>query len=97
KLANLPVDITRVALVVSIHEAQRRWLTFGKVGDAYFRIVDGAKELFRAPVASGPNQMATAIVVGELSRSGSTWIYQDLQRGTSGGLKEIALGYGVDV
>ena len=96
-LAQVPAEIERIAVAVTIHEADARRQNFGMVGRAFIRCLnaDGEKEIARYDL-SEDGSIETAMIFGELYRSGSEWKFRAVGQGVKGGLGPLARSYGVN-
>lgn len=83
-LSKVPERIDMLAFVVNIYDCVARKQDFGMVRDAYIRIVDKdtGEQLARYDL-TGDYGDATAIVVGEASRSPSGWSFRAVGEGTA--------------
>jgi tellurium resistance protein TerD len=97
-LAGLPAEADKVVLSATIHKADERQQTFGQIRNAYIRVVNqaGNAEIARYDL-SEDSSMDTAMVFGELYRSGSEWKFKAVGQGYASGLAGIAQDFGVDV
>jgi tellurium resistance protein TerD len=97
-LSAVPAQIDRVAVAVSIYEADAKGLSFGQVRNAYIRVVNTADstELARYDLSEDAST-ETAMVFGELYRSGGEWKFRAIGQGYASGLSGIAQDYGVAV
>ncbi|MFC4051160.1 TerD family protein [Actinomadura syzygii] len=94
----LPATAERVAFAVSIYEADGRGQNFGQVRNAYIRVLnqgDGS-EMARYDLSEDAS-METAMVFGELYRSGAEWKFRAVGQGYASGLAGIALDFGVNL
>jgi tellurium resistance protein TerD len=96
-LSKVPAEIDRLAVSVTIHEAEARNQNFGMVSRAYIRCLnaDGEKELARYDL-SEDGSVETAMIFGELYRAGSEWKFRAVGQGYKGGLGPLARSYGVN-
>jgi tellurium resistance protein TerD len=96
-LARMPPDVDRIAVAVTVHEADVRHQNFGMVGHAYIRCVnaDGDHEIARYDLTDDCSS-ETSMVFGELYRSGSEWRFRAVGQGYHGGLGPLARSYGVN-
>jgi len=96
-LSQVPADIDRLAVAVTIHEAEQRNQNFGMVSRAYIRCLnaDGEKEIARYDL-SEDGSIETAMIFGELYRAGSEWKFRAVGQGYKGGLGPLARSYGVN-
>ena len=98
ELDKVPFDITHIVFTVSIHNAIDRQQTFGEVENAFIRVVnnDTKEEILRYNL-TGDYHAHRGIVIGELYRVGSEWVFIAKDEGFSGGLAEIARSYDVNI
>lgn len=98
KLDGVPADIDKVAVCVTIHEAEGRRQNFGQVSKAYVRVMnaDGGAEIARYDLSEDAST-DTAMIFGELYRNGSDWKFRAVGQGYQGGLGPLAKNYGVNV
>jgi tellurium resistance protein TerD len=96
-LSQVPAEIDRLAVAVTIHEAEQRNQNFGMVSRAYIRCLnaDGEKEIARYDL-SEDGSIETAMIFGELYRAGSEWKFRAVGQGYKGGLGPLARSYGVN-
>ncbi|WP_405134214.1 TerD family protein [Nocardia sp. NBC_01388] len=97
-LANTPPTIESIVFPVSIYDADSRAQSFGQVRNAYIRVVDRATnaELARYDLSEDAST-ETAMVFGELYRSGAEWKFRAIGQGYASGLSGIARDFGVNV
>ena len=97
-LAGMSPDVQRVVFAVSIYDAESRRQNFGGVRNAYIRIVNqaGGTEIARFDLTEDAS-METAMVFGEVYRSGAEWKFKAVGQGYATGLRGIAQDYGVNV
>ena len=96
-LSQVPAEVDRLAVSVTIHEAEQRSQNFGMVSRAYIRCLnaDGEKEIARYDL-SEDGSVETAMIFGELYRAGSEWKFRAVGQGYKGGLGPLARSYGVN-
>ena len=97
-LAAVPPDVDKIAVTVTIYEAEKRGQNFGQVGNAYIRIFDESKrsEIMRFDLG-GDFSVETSVVIGELYRYKGEWKFNAVGSGFQGGLKALCQNYGVDM
>ena len=97
-LAGTPPTITNIFFPVSIYDADNRSQSFGQVQNAYIRVVDASNnnELARYDLSEDAST-ETAMVFGELYRSGEEWKFRAIGQGYASGLAGIARYYGFNV
>lgn len=97
-LAKVPADVQRIAVCVTIHDAEGRRQNFGMVSNAFVRVVniDGGKEVARYDLAEDAST-ETAMIFAEIYRNGAEWKFKAIGQGFAGGLGPLAKNYGVNV
>lgn len=97
-LAATPPDVASIVFPVSIYEAEQRGQSFGQVRNAFIRVVDqsNGNELARYDLTEDAST-ETAMVFGELYRSGNEWKFRAVGQGYASGLSGIARDFGVNV
>lgn len=97
-LAKVPADVERIALAVTIHEAEQRRQNFGQVNKAFIRCVNAANqtEVARYDLSEDGSTEA-AMIFGEVYRNGADWKFRAIGQGYNGGLGPLARNYGVNV
>ena len=96
-LAKVPADIERLAISVTIHEADARKQNFGMVAKAFIRCLnaDGNAEIARFDL-SEDGSTETAMIFGEIYRAGSEWKFKAIGQGFKGGLGPLARSFGIN-
>jgi tellurium resistance protein TerD len=97
-LANVPAGVDKIAVCVTIHEAESRNQNFGMVSKAFVRCVNanGNVEIARYDLSEDGSTEA-AMVFGEVYRAGADWKFRAIGQGFKGGLGPLAKNYGVNV
>ena len=97
-LGAVPSTVEKIVFPVSIYEAESRNQNFGQVRNAFIRVVNqnGGSELARYDLTEDAST-ETAMLFGELYRSGTEWKFRAVGQGYASGLKGIALDFGVKV
>lgn len=97
-LSKLPVDVDKVAVVVTIHEGEANGQSFGQVSNAFIRLVNQktGKEVVRYDLSEDAST-ETAMTLGEVYRHGTDWKFRAVGQGYKGGLGPLATNYGVNV
>ena len=97
-LAAVPAEIDKIAVCVTIHDAEARKQNFGMVSKAYVRCVNanGNTEIARFDL-SEDGSAETAMVFGEIYRNGGDWKFKAIGHGSKGGLVPLAATFGVGV
>jgi len=99
----LPPEIEKIAITVTIHEAEERHQNFGQVSNAYVRVAK--LEYPDAPDGETVLQfdleeefsIETALVVCEIYKKNGEWKFNAVAAGYRGGLEALCRAYGVDV
>jgi tellurium resistance protein TerD len=97
-LGGLPAEADKIVFAASIYEADAAGQTFGQVRNAFIRVVNQADdaELARYDLSEDAST-ETAMVFGELYRSGADWKFRAVGQGYSAGLAGIARDFGLNV
>lgn len=90
-------DVAKIAMVVTIHDAEARGQNFGQVNNAFIRIVneDDKKEIVRFDLTEDYST-ETAMIFGEIYRKDSEWRFTAVGQGYAGGLAAVCRGYGIN-
>jgi tellurium resistance protein TerD len=98
ELSKVPAEIERIAICVTIHEAEARRQNFGQVQKAFVRCVNAAngQEIARFDL-SEDGSVETSLIFGEVYRNGSDWKFRAVGQGYKGGLGALASSFGVSV
>ena len=97
-LASIPADVQKVAVAVTIHEAEQRKQNFGQVRNAFMRVcnAEGNAEIARYDLSEDAST-ETAMVFGEIYRHGNDWKFKAIGQGFAGGLGPLAKNFGVNL
>jgi tellurium resistance protein TerD len=97
-ISRVPADITKIAISVTIHDAETRKQNFGMVSNAFVRVLNAvnSQEIVRYDL-SEDFSIETALTFGELYRNGTEWKFRAVGQGFSGGLGPLAKNFGVNV
>jgi tellurium resistance protein TerD len=97
-LAGVLAEVDKIVFPVSIHEGESRQQSFGQVRNAFIRVVNqaGGAELARYDLSEDAST-ETAMVFGELYRSGAEWKFRAVGQGYASGLRGIAQDFGVNI
>lgn len=95
-LTNVPAEISKISIGVTIHDAEARKQNFGMVANAYIRCLDanGDKEVARYDL-SEDSSTETAMIFGEIYRAGAEWKFKAVGQGFAGGLGPLARSFGI--
>ena len=96
--ARVPADVDKIAVCVTIHEADTRRQSFGQVAKAYIRVMNkaGGTEIARYDLSEDAST-DTAMIFGEVYRNGADWKFRAVGQGFAGGLAPLARNFGVNV
>lgn len=95
-LSKLPADVDKVAITVTIHDADNRRQSFGQVSNAFIRLVNVKtnKEIVRYDLSEDAS-VETAIILGEVYRHGTDFKFRAIGQGFKGGLAPLCGSFGV--
>ena len=93
-LKQVPADVNKIVMTVTIHEAEQRQQNFGQVQNAFVRIVDAKakKEVVRYDL-SEDFSIETALIMAELYRKDGEWRVNAVGAGYQGGLEALLNRY----
>ncbi|WP_018604806.1 TerD family protein [Uliginosibacterium gangwonense] len=98
ELGKVPAEVERIAVSVTIHDAEARKQNFGMVAKAYIRCVNAAGDVEIAKYdLSEDASVETAMIFGEIYRNGADWKFKAVGQGFQGGLGPLAKNFGVNV
>lgn len=98
----IPSDVKKIAICVTIHDAEARNQNFGQVSNAYIRIAKMANEndMNGEPVLKFDLEeefsIETALVVAEIYNKDGEWKFNAVAAGYQGGLAAIVKSFGGD-
>ena len=97
-LSTVPAEVDKIAVCVTIHDAEASKQNFGMVSKAYVRCINanGNTEIARFDL-SEDGSAETAMVFGEIYRNGADWKFKAIGQGYKGGLGPLAASFGVGV
>lgn len=97
-LSSVPADVEKIAICVTIHDAEARRQNFGMVSSAYVRCVNasGNAEVAKYDLSEDAST-ETAMIFGELYRHSGDWKFKAIGQGFNGGLGPLAKNFGVNV
>ncbi len=99
----LPPEIQKIAIVVTIHDAENRRQNFGQVSNAYIRIAKCKDEYDTVGIPAlkfdleEEFSIETALVVAEIYKRNGEWKFNAVAAGYKGGLAAIVRSYGGNV
>jgi len=96
-LSKLSADVDKIAITVTIHDADQRSQNFGQVANAFIRIANGdnGSEVVRYDLTEDYST-ETAMVFGELYKHNDEWKFRAVGQGYAGGLAAMAMQYGLN-
>ena len=101
--SKIPSEIEKIAICVTIHDAEARRQNFGQVSNAYIRIAKMADEFDTVgePVLKFDLEeefsIETALVVAEIYRKNGEWKFNAVAAGYQGGLEAICRSFGANI
>ncbi len=97
-VTQVPTDVERLVVAVTIHDAQARGQNFGQVENAFIRVVndENGTEIARYDLSEDAS-VETAMIFGEVYRHGAEWKFRAVGQGYTGGLGPLAQSYGINV
>jgi tellurium resistance protein TerD len=97
-LSKVSPQIEKIAITVTIHDAQARGQNFGQIANAFIRVVnqDNNIEIVRFDLAEDYST-ETAMVFGEVYRHNGEWKFRAVGQGYAGGLAAMCQQYGSSV
>lgn len=97
-LSKMPANILKIAVAITIHEANERRQNFGMINNAYIRIAnyETNEEILSFDLS---NQFAqeTAIVAAEIYNHNGQWKFNATGSGFHGGLSALCRNFGVSL
>lgn len=101
--SKVPADVQKIAITVTIYDAQVRGQNFGQVSNAYVRVARMANEndmtgseVLKFDLVE-EFSVETALVVCEIYRNGNDWKFNAVGAGYQGGLEALCRSFGVNV
>ncbi|MGH8475854.1 MAG: TerD family protein [Methylococcales bacterium] len=90
-------EVVKIAMVVTIHEADARGQNFGQVNDAFIRIAndENNQEIVRFDLTEDYST-ETAMIFGEIYRKDGEWRFTAVGQGYAGGLAAVCRSYGIN-
>ncbi|RGC54611.1 TerD family protein [Agathobaculum butyriciproducens] len=97
-LSAVPANIDKIAVTITIYDADKRRQNFGQVSNSYCRIVNDetGEEIVRYDLGEDFS-IETAMVVGELYRNNGEWKFNAIGSGYQGGLGALCEHYGIAI
>ncbi len=101
--SKVPQEIEKIAITVTIFDAQQKNQNFGQVSNSYVRVLkidspddQGGEEVLRFDLVE-EFSIETALVVCEIYRYNGDWKFNAVAAGYQGGLEALCRSYGVNV
>lgn len=101
--AKVPAEVEKIAVTVTIFNAEQNHQNFGQVSNSYVRVVKvdspedpNGEEVLRFDLVE-EFSIETAIVVCEIYRYNGDWKFNAVAAGYQGGLEALCRSYGVNV
>lgn len=90
-------EVVKIAMVVTIHEADARGHNFGQVNNAFIRIAndDNKQEIVRFDLTEDYST-ETAMIFGEIYHKDGEWRFTAVGQGYAGGLAAVCRSYGIN-
>ena len=99
--SKIPSDIKKIAIVVTIHDAEARRQNFGQVSNAYIAKIEDEFDDVGEPVLRFDLEeefsIETALVVAEIYNKNGAWKFNAVAAGYQGGLEAIIRSFGGNV
>jgi tellurium resistance protein TerD len=94
----VPAAVERIVFPVTIDRAEEKGQHFGQVNNAFIRVINRADDSEMARYDLAEDALGeTAMVFGELYRSGDDWGFRAVGQGYADGLRGVCLDFGVNV
>ena len=93
-LKTIPAEVDKMAITVTIHEADKRQQNFGQVSNAFVRLVncENEEEIIRYDLTEDFS-IETALIMAELYRKDGEWRMNAVGAGYEGGLQALVERY----
>jgi tellurium resistance protein TerD len=97
-LKKVPATIDKLAVTVTIYDAEARKQNFGQIRNAFIRVVNKKtdREIARFDLSEDMS-VETAMIFGEIYRYNGEWKFKAVAQGYAGGLAALCRNYGVEV
>ena len=97
-LAKVPTEVQKIAITVTIHDAENRGQNFGQVQNAFIRVVNDQTnvEIVRFDL-NEDYSTETAMIFGELYRHSGEWKFRAVGQGYAGGLGAMCRQFGISI
>lgn len=100
---SIPNDVTKILVICTIYEAEKRRQTFKDAKNSYIRLVkvDSPESEFGTEKVrfnmSDELGFENGVIVAEINRTGHTWEFKAIGEGFNGGLEYLLPQYGLAV
>jgi len=97
-LTRVPADVQRIAITVTIDQADARRQSFGQVANAFVRILneETGSEVVRYDLSEDAST-ETAMIFAEVYRHNGEWKFKAIGQGYAGGLRAMCHQYGINI
>jgi stress response protein SCP2 len=96
ELGKIPPAITKLVFTVSIYECSLRQQDFGRIENAYVRLVDAETDLEFARYNLSGQGGITGMIMAEIYREGDDWYMEAIGKGVQvNGIEELVRSYAV--
>jgi len=93
----MPSNIEKIAIAVTIHDAEARRQNFGQVSNAFVRVINQeTNEEYLRYDLSEDFSIETVLVICEIYKHNNEWKFNAVGSGFSGGLETLVKNYGLD-
>ncbi len=100
--SKIPADIQKIAITITIYDADKYGQNFGQLSNAYVRVLriaskdDVGTEVLKFNLAE-EFSIETALVICEIYRNNGEWKFNAVGSGYQGGLAALCRSFGVNV
>ncbi|MGL5872543.1 MAG: TerD family protein [Xenococcaceae cyanobacterium] len=93
-LQKVPIEVEKIVITVTIHEAEERKQNFGQVQNSFVRVVNAQsnEEILRYDLGEDYS-IETALIMAELYRKDGEWRVNAIGSGYEGGLQALIARY----
>jgi len=90
-------NVEKIAIAVTIHDAENKGQNFGQVNNAFIRVVNDEtnQEIVRFDLTEDYST-ETAMIFGEIYKKKGEWRFAAVGQGYSGGLAAVCGNYGIN-
>ncbi len=94
---NLSQDISKIAITLTIYDAEKRKLNFGQISSLTATLLSSGTKLASYTVGKDDFNIETAIVICEIYRYKNVWKFDPVGEGYKNGLEALCSAFGVKV